>query len=146
VADRHAALADSGDRDIDVREFEYKVRRIIGDYVPSPKNAYKLNRWLEWSKVFKVELENGVRIEDGHDLARLYEVQHIIRCADCSAMAALAREESRWGDAHHRVDFPETDDANWLKHVIVRTGDQREHLNVSTAPILGLNEDPYNAN
>lgn len=146
VADRHAALADGRDKDIDVREFEYKVRRLIGDYVPSPKNAYKLNRWLEWSQVFKSELENGVKVEDGHDLARLYEVQHIIRCADCSAVAALAREESRWGDAHQRVDFPDTDDANWKKHVVVRTGDQRENLDVTTAPVLGLNEDLYNEN
>ena len=36
-------------RDIDVRELEYKVRRLIGDYVISPKNEYKLRRWMEFT-------------------------------------------------------------------------------------------------
>ena len=146
IADRCKARKNSLDKDIDIHEFEYKVRRLIGDYVPSPKTGYKLQRWLEWSEVFKKELEECVIIEDGHDLARLFEVEHIIRSADCSAVAALAREESRWGDAHNRVDFPKTDDANWKKHVIVRLSEENENLEATTAPVLGLNEDLYHEN
>ena len=135
------ARAANIDKNIDIKEFEYKVRRIIGDYVPSPKNGYKLLRWLEWSKVFKKELENEVKVEDGHDLARLYEAEHIIRCADCSAAAALTRKESRWGDAHFRSDYPDTDETNWQKHVLVYSGDQYENLDTSTAPVLNLNNE-----
>ncbi|MCF8070534.1 MAG: FAD-binding protein [Desulfobacterales bacterium] len=128
------------DKNIDIKEFEYKVRRIIGDYIPSPKNEYKLHRWLEWSKVFKNDLEMKVKIEDGHDLARLYEIEHIIRCADCSAVAAITRKESRWGDAHFRSDYPETDNQNWQKHVLVLQGDKYENLDTTTAPVSGLNQ------
>lgn len=137
------ARAVNTDKNIDIKEFEYKVRRLIGDYVPSPKNEYKLQRWLKWSKIFKEELENEVKVEDGHDLARLYEAEHIIRCADCSAAAALTRKESRWGDAHFRSDYPEADETNWKKHILVYSGDQYENLNTSTAPVLNLNDEEF---
>ncbi len=140
LASRRDGLADNLDKNIEIKEFEYKVRRIIGDYLPSPKNAYKLLRWLEWSGVFKQELENAVKVEDGHDLARLHEIEHIIRCADCSAAAALTRKESRWGDAHFRSDYPETDDANWLAHVLVQKGEVFGDLETVTAPVLGLDD------
>jgi hypothetical protein len=29
----------------------------------------------------------------------------------------LYRTESRWGLYHHRLDYPEMDDANWFVHV-----------------------------
>ena len=141
VLSQRDSRADSLDKNIDLKEFEYKIRRIIGDYLPSPKNEYKLKRWFEWSGVFKKELENEVKVEDGHDLARLYEIEHIIRCADCSAAAALTRKESRWGDAHFRSDYPETDDRNWKKHVLVHLGQRFENLDVSTAPVLNLGDD-----
>ena len=138
-AKRDARL-ETSDKNIDIKEFEYKVRRLIGDYLPSPKNEYKLNRWFEWSDVFKEELENDIKITDGHDLARLYEAEHIIRCADCSAAAALTREESRWGDAHFRSDFPKTDDERWLKHVLVHMDGRHQNVVTSTAPVIGMDD------
>lgn len=141
---RRNARAENIDRNIDVKEFEYKVRRLIGDYAPSPKNEYKLKRWLEWSPVFKKELEEDVKVENGHDLARIYEAEHIIRCADCSVLASMTRKESRWGGAHLRVDYPQRDDENWLKHVLIHSGNECEGLTSSTAPILNLDNKVMN--
>jgi succinate dehydrogenase/fumarate reductase flavoprotein subunit len=42
------------------------------------------------------------------------ELDHMISTARMIAEAALLRTESR--GAHQRTDFPQTDDANWLKH------------------------------
>jgi succinate dehydrogenase/fumarate reductase flavoprotein subunit len=123
------------DRDIDIRELEYKVRRLIGDYVISPKNEYKLNRWLEWSERFNFEINNRVAVRNGHELSKLYEVEHIVRCADFSALSSLERKESRWGDAHYRVDYPDKDDKNWCCHVIVQKGDYRDDIQVGTKPV-----------
>ena len=39
------------------------------------------------------------------------------------AKASLFRKESRWGFYHYFLDYPERDDANWQKRVIVRKGD-----------------------
>jgi len=131
---------ESAGRDIDVREIEYKARRFISDYVISPKNEYKLNRWLEWADKFNGEIQDKVAVRNGHELSKLYEVEHIIQCANFSARASLARKESRWGDNHHRTDFPRRDDRNWLRHIILKRGDEPDDLHVKTRPIIGLNE------
>ena len=39
------------------------------------------------------------------------------------AKASLFRKESRWGFYHYFLDYPEKDDANWLKRVIIRKGE-----------------------
>ncbi len=110
--------------DIPIPDLEHKVRRLIGDYTTSPKNHLKLSRWLEWSEVLKDDLYKNALVQNGHDLARLYEVGNIIRSADFSATAAVFREESRWGGAHRRVDFPERDDANWQCHVVLKKAEK----------------------
>ena len=125
-------------REIQVGELEYKVRRFIGDYVISPKNAVKLNRWLEWAERFKSEIRDQVLVRDAHELSKLYEIENIVHCATWSAMASLERKESRWGEAHRRTDFPERDDANWLRHVVVSQGEGLEDIRVNTRPVIGL--------
>ncbi|MGB9699272.1 MAG: FAD-binding protein, partial [Thermodesulfobacteriota bacterium] len=99
--ERNKRFSNTG-RDIDIREWEYKVRRLIGDYVISPKNEYKLLRWLEWAERLKIEGLNQVAASDGHELSKAFEIDHIIQCASFSARAALERKESRWGMAHYR--------------------------------------------
>jgi succinate dehydrogenase/fumarate reductase flavoprotein subunit len=126
------------DRDIDVREMEYKVRRLIGDYLISPKNEYKLNSWMEWSERIRKEIQDQVVVRNGHDLSKLYEVENIVHCADFSARASLERKESRWGAAHRRTDFPDRDDNQWRCHVIVNRGDSPDDIKVSTRPVRDL--------
>jgi succinate dehydrogenase/fumarate reductase flavoprotein subunit len=56
------------------------------------------------------------------DLANYLELGFLLDCAECIAVGALARRESR--GAHSRRDFPERDDENWLKHTLsYHTGD-----------------------
>jgi len=138
VEDRRSRLLSATGRDIAVRELEYKVRRLIGDYVISPKNEYKLRRWAEWAGRFKGEMEDQVMVRNGHELSRLYEVEHIIQCATLSARASLERKESRWGGAHRRTDFPEMDDQNWLCHVVLRQGEHPDDMRVSTNPVIKM--------
>jgi succinate dehydrogenase/fumarate reductase flavoprotein subunit len=107
------------DKRVDVRDIEYKVRRLINDYLTSPKNPYKLNRWLEWAQVFERELEEDVAVRNGHELLKTFEVGNIVKCATFSAVAALERKESRNGYSHQRTDYPKQDDENWLCHVDV---------------------------
>ncbi len=68
------------------------------------------------------------RVEDGNasfntDLLELLELENLLDLAYVTAQAALKREESRGG--HTRSDFPERDDARWLKHSLVRFADGR---------------------
>jgi succinate dehydrogenase / fumarate reductase flavoprotein subunit len=45
------------------------------------------------------------------------ELGFMLDCAETIVRSAMVRTESR--GAHSRTDFPERDDANWLKHVLV---------------------------
>jgi succinate dehydrogenase/fumarate reductase flavoprotein subunit len=131
-------------RHIDVRELEYKARRLINDYVISPKNAYKLISWKKWANRFKKEIKDQVSIKNGHELSKLYEIENIIQCATLSAEASLKRKESRWGHAHKRTDYPETDNANWLCHVVLKKGADAKDIQVTTKPLIGLDDNEVN--
>ncbi|CAN5824108.1 succinate dehydrogenase flavoprotein subunit [soil metagenome] len=48
------------------------------------------------------------------DLLEAWELGSLLELAEVTAESALARTESR--GAHSREDFPDRDDANWLKH------------------------------
>lgn len=123
---------------IAVEEFEFKVRRMISDYIKPPKNEYKLDRALWWMERFRKELSELVRIENIHDLFKAREVENIIQCATMSAVASKARRESRWLPWHYRSDFPETDDGKWLKHIVLTQGSAPEDVQVSEAPIIRM--------
>jgi succinate dehydrogenase / fumarate reductase flavoprotein subunit len=49
------------------------------------------------------------------DLPAALELEHLLDVAECVAVAAAARTESR--GSHHRTDFPERDDERWLEHL-----------------------------
>lgn len=62
-----------------------------------------------------------------------YEAFEAINLADVAEMtlrAALMRTESRM--AHYRQDFPQQDDRNWLKNIIIKK--QAGKMSLSTAP------------
>ena len=131
---------DQAKNPIAVEEFEYKVRRIITDYLTPPKNEYKLKRVLWWMDRFRRELDEMVYVKDQHDLFKTYEVGNIIECATLSAVASLERKESRWLPWHFRSDFPEKDDANWKKHIVLTRGDQPGEVNVEYKDIIRMPE------
>jgi succinate dehydrogenase/fumarate reductase flavoprotein subunit len=41
----------------------------------------------------------------------------MLQMADCLVTGAIARTESR--GAHSRLDYPDRDDENWLRHTMV---------------------------
>jgi succinate dehydrogenase/fumarate reductase flavoprotein subunit len=124
----------NNDNIITPREFEYKVRRIISDYVVPPKNEQKLLQALWWIPRFRDEIEN-LQVKDYHELSRLIEIQFILDCAELSAYASLERKESRWGWFHYRTDYPLKDDKNWLKHVVLERGEKLGEVKISLVPI-----------
>jgi succinate dehydrogenase/fumarate reductase flavoprotein subunit len=100
-------------------EFEYKVRRLITNYMIPPKNETKLRLGLEWMEKFRRQLPQLVNVTDSHWASKILEIESIIEVSALSAYASLARKESRWGFWHYRTDYPERDDENWIRHVIL---------------------------
>jgi succinate dehydrogenase/fumarate reductase flavoprotein subunit len=127
-----------GNGEVSVEEFEYKVRRLINDYVTPPKNAYKLNMALWWMDRFQKEIREKVRIKNIHDLFKVLEVENIMLCARLSATASLERKESRWGFWHYRPDYPQKDDGQWLKHIMLKRGRDPGEIAVSYRPLAKM--------
>jgi len=123
---------------VTIEEFEYKVRRIINDYIRPPKNDYKLKRALWWMKRFRQELGDIVRVSDMHDLFKTYEVENIIECATLSAIASRERKESRWLPWHYRSDYPKPGGDQWLKHIVLTKGRENGDVNVTFKDIIRM--------
>jgi len=51
------------------------------------------------------------------DLGDALELGFLLDCAEATVASALARTETRGG--HAREDYPDRDDANWLRHTLV---------------------------
>jgi succinate dehydrogenase / fumarate reductase flavoprotein subunit len=67
------------------------------------------------------------------DLIQAIELSAMLEMADCLVTGALARTESR--GAHSRLDFPERDDENWLKHTIAHHDDGEVSLDFKPVQI-----------
>lgn len=100
-------------------QVEYKLRRMVNDYLQPPKATRKMKLALERFDEIAEDIRN-ISAENPHELMRAMEVQVIHDCARMAAHASLFREESRWGLYHNRVDFPQRDDANWFAHCHLR--------------------------
>jgi succinate dehydrogenase / fumarate reductase flavoprotein subunit len=71
-------------------------------------------------KVFNTEMLNA------------WELGNLLDVAEVVAVSALNRKESRGG--HSRVDYPERDDENWLKHTLVTKKDDK--FEISYKPVV----------
>jgi succinate dehydrogenase/fumarate reductase flavoprotein subunit len=134
------ALAPKAAAEVTIHDFEYKVRRLINDYVVPPKNTWKLQNAIGWMRRLREDLKRVVRIRDAHEVARSLEVGCILDCAELSATASLTRTESRWGTKHYRSDYPERDDAHWLRYVVLRRGPDGA-ISVTCPPVKRLGQE-----
>ena len=67
------------------------------------------------------QYQNGIRLDDqgkifNTELLEAWELGCLLELAEVTAVSALARKERRGG--HARDDYPERDDAEWLKHTL----------------------------
>jgi succinate dehydrogenase/fumarate reductase flavoprotein subunit len=96
-------------------QVEYKLRRMVNDYLQPPKATRKMLLAQERFAEIADDIQH-ISAENPHELMRAMEVQVIHDCARMAAQASLFREESRWGLYHNRVDFPQRNDAEWFTH------------------------------
>ena len=103
-------------------QVEYKLRRMVNDYLQPPKVTKKMEIGLARFAEIERDLAQ-MKAHNPHELMRAMEVAVIRDCAEMAARASLFREESRWGLYHHRVDFPERNDGDWFCHCHLKKGE-----------------------
>lgn len=79
------------------------------------------------------QAENEVSPEnDWHMLGLCHDLKNMAQCADLYFNAALTRTESRgW---HYREDFPNRDDKNWRKWIVIRQKGGKMEISAEKIP------------
>jgi succinate dehydrogenase / fumarate reductase flavoprotein subunit len=67
------------------------------------------------------------------DLVFALELGFMLDCAPTIAMSALDRKDSRGAQA--RTDYPDRDDENWMKHLVVKKGEVGPELTYAPVSI-----------
>ncbi len=135
VANRNGALVpESAVRDEERRikaifarsggERPFKVRddltQIMYDKAGIFRTADRLVECLDRVHELRERVGNVVVDDKGDtfnsDLTSVLELESMLEAADCLVTSGLAREESR--GAHTRLDFPDRDDAKWMRHTL----------------------------
>lgn len=94
------------------------------------KSEQRMTEALDMVLAVKHKLAE-VKAEDPHELARCNEAESMALCAEMFYRASLTRKESRgW---FFREDYPETDNTNWLKWIILE--DQEGEMVISTEDV-----------
>ncbi|MBN1107079.1 MAG: FAD-binding protein [Deltaproteobacteria bacterium] len=89
------------------RSFEDTIRQILWVNAGPARSEKSLRKALE--KLEGLESHYGrITARNPHELMRLLESREILQVAKILCTASLAREETRFGIFHNRVDHPET--------------------------------------
>lgn len=109
-----------------------EIQEIVFPYdVCILKNEKSLNNALGKIERLNNEVLPQMTAGDAHYLTKLIEVQSIAFLTELYLRASLMRRESRAG--HYREDYPDHDDKNWLKWIVISQKDSK--INLRTEPV-----------
>ncbi len=112
-------------RDVGIYRNEKEMQSAL-DKVHEMQKRFKEVRVSDTGKIFNTELLNA------------WELGNMLEIAEVVAMSALNRKESRGG--HSREDYPNRDDANWLKHTLVMKKNNKAEI--SYKPVVITKHQP----
>ena len=140
----HLARWDQDGEGESVAELRRELQTIMEEYCGVFRTEEVLKQGME--KV--LELERRMANVRLHDHSKVFntarieamELENLIEIGIATVASALAREESR--GAHSRMDYPERDDARWLKHSLFFKQDQRMDYKPVTLKPLSVDSFP----
>ena len=141
---RHAEEYERKLRDLLERENgpkQHELRDKLSDVMQEKVGVFRTGEQLEEAKQVVDELRAqypSVVVTDkgryfNQSLVHTLETGFLLDLADCMVTGAIARTESR--GAHSRRDFPERDDANWMKHTLSYLEDGQIRLDYSPVSV-----------
>ncbi len=104
-----------------VEQIEEAMQKIMDEYAGGISSGYVFN--LSKLQVAKrqikdlLQLSYKLKAHDLHELMLIYEVIDRLYVCDTLIQHLGARKETRWHTFQENADYPERDDANWLKYV-----------------------------
>jgi len=108
-------------------QIEYKIRRLVNDYLQPPKVTRKMELGMTRLQEARDDMENSMMASNSHELMRALEVSSIIDCAEMAAVASLYRTESRWGLYHNRVEYAGKNNDDWFCHTLLSKSEKGDY-------------------
>jgi succinate dehydrogenase / fumarate reductase flavoprotein subunit len=116
-----------------VSEIKAELGATMDKYAAVFRDEAGLNTALEIVRRLKDEAENAAIDDKGsvfnQDVLGALELQFMLDNAEAIVVSAIERKESR--GAHTRLDYPDRNDEEWLKHINVATNGAEPDLSYS---------------
>jgi succinate dehydrogenase/fumarate reductase flavoprotein subunit len=127
-------------------EFKREIQRAMWNGVGVVREGKQLQATLDDFRLLKEAVRGGVGVTGparryNYEWVEALEIPKMLDVAEMMAASALSRTESR--GAHYRTDFPNEDDANWLRETVVQEVNGKlvvtsQPVDTSIVPIHGL--------
>jgi adenylylsulfate reductase subunit A len=114
------------------RQLEGAIRKIMAEHVGPMRTEHGLKAGLTKLECMERYMDE-IKANDLHELMRAHEARSLLFVGKVMASAALFRTESRNKPYHHRLDFPETDNANWCG--LINVSESGNELKCSFDPV-----------
>ncbi len=120
-----------------ISEIKLELGETMDKHIAVFREEAGIGEALETVRRLKHEAESAYVDDKGNvfnqDLLAAIELGYMLDNAECTCVAALERRESR--GAQYRTDFPERNDAEWLKHIDLQQGDDGPEISYSEVTI-----------
>ena len=129
---------DQKDEGLSVQDFRDEFRKVMEDHAGVFRTEEIMQEGVDKLIALREKLPQ-VRLNDHSKVfntARIeaLELENLFDCGIAIAISALRRKESR--GAHSRPDYPDRNDADWMKHSLYYLADDRmDYKPVSTEPL-----------
>jgi len=114
-------------------KLERELQQLMRDSAGIARNEERLNHALSEIDRMQGEMEESLLVSPirryNTEFLDAVELGHMFACARMIVSCALLRKESR--GAHLRLDYPDRDDANWLKNIIIQKVDGKGKTSLS---------------
>lgn len=114
------------------RAIKKEIKETMWNYVGPVRTEEELNIALDQLNRIEAELLPRMRAENTFDLREAHEANNMVLVSKMIAESARFRTESR--GLHRRLDFPEEDNRNWLKNLLIKA-DQGGNMELYTRPV-----------